>query len=82
MIAHLGIAADRAGFEQGLMLPCPGLIPLILVKCINMADQDPRLAAGPQPHIRLIELSGAGHGGQKMDHPLAQADVKLMIIDR
>ena len=55
------------------MLPRPCRVRLIVCKAINMADQDPRSAAGAQPHVGFVQDPRRGTGGENGQQALPQA---------
>ena len=70
------VAHDGPGPDQGLLLPGPGLGQLILTEPLDGGHQDACGAAGPKPHVRLVEPSGRRMGGEHVEHSLAEAAVK------
>ncbi|MNC71545.1 hypothetical protein D3C77_719910 [compost metagenome] len=75
------IAIHNARPHQGLMLPGPGFVTLIIGKGFDGADQHPGSTGRTQTGIHLIENAGRGAGAEQMHHPLCQTQIELASID-
>ena len=71
---------DKAGANQRLMLPGPGLFLLVGLEGGNTADHQPGLAVRAQAGIGFVENTRIGAGIEKMDDALSHARKKLLVI--
>ncbi len=53
-LAELGVARDRAGPHQRLMLPGPGMLALVINEGCQRGDQWTRLPAWAQAHVDFV----------------------------
>ena len=67
--------------QQGLVLPGPGLALLVFLEAGQVRDREPALAAGPQPHVHLVEPASGGVDGQQVHESLAEAIEEDGVVD-
>ena len=76
------IAGHRAGAQQRLMLPGPGVGLLISLERIDAGHEKAAFAVRPQTHVHLIEAAGGGMHGEQVHDALAQTQKENAVVER
>ena len=76
-LADRRVAGGMAGAGQGLVLPGPGVLALVLLEGFDRHRQQAGVAVRPQPQVDFVQPARRGHGGQPGGHAPAQLGVDL-----
>ena len=76
------VARHRAGLDQGIALPVPPLILVILFQGGEIVHQGAALAIGSQAHIHPKHKALRSHLVQGIDYRLPHLGEKLLVTDR
>ncbi len=80
--AKIRVAPHGTGPEQCLVLPGPGVLPLVEIEGVDSRHEKSALAIGPQAHIHFIETPGRRVHGEQMHDALPQAQEEHDIVER
>jgi hypothetical protein len=73
------LAGKWPGLDPGVAFPLASLGDEVVFQHVEGAGQRAGIAVGPQPHVDAEYLAVAGHFGDGVDEPLADADEKFEI---
>ena len=76
------VTGDRAGADQGLVLPGPGALLLVGGIGFEAADEQAGAAVGTQADVDFIEPARARQHGQKVHEALGEAGVVARTLER